>query len=76
MMLTKEQEIEEACALFCHALAKSTLTMMKTNTALSVDERKAFGHGMMCAIDSINSTLLPTLQKIVKENPRFLENLN
>jgi len=76
MKLTKEKEIEGACAIFCHALAKSTMTMMRTNTDLSVAERKAFGTGMLAAIDSIKSTLLPTLQEIVKENPKSFENLN
>ena len=76
MMLTKEQQIEKACTEFCNRIASATLDMVKTNEDLSMESRKAFATGMMCAIDQIKDMLLPTQQAIVKENPRYFENLN
>ena len=76
MKLTKEQEIERICTAFAESLASATLHMVQTSTDLPMDQRKAFATGMLCAVDGIKDTLMPTLKEAVKENPRYFENLN
>jgi hypothetical protein len=76
MMLTKEQQIEKACTEFCEAMCVATLGIVKGDHNLTDKEKKAFSTGVLCAVDGIKSNLLPALKAIVKENPRFFENLN
>jgi hypothetical protein len=76
MKLTKEQEIERIFLAFVESLTSATLHMVKTNTDLPMDQRKAFATGMLCAVDGIKDTLMPTIKEAVKENPRYFENLN
>ena len=76
MMLTKEQQIEKACTEFCEAMCTATLALSKENHGLTEKEKKAFATGVLCAVDGINQNLRPALKAIVKENPRFFENLN
>ena len=76
MMLTKEQQIEKACTEFCEAMCVATLGIVKGDHNLTEKEKKAFASGVLCAVDGINQNLLPALKAIVKENPRFFENLN
>lgn len=76
MKSSNHEQIENACTFFCNLMAESTLKMVETNTNLPLAQRKAFATGMMCAIDAIKSTLLPTLQSVIEENPKSFENLN
>ena len=76
MMLTKEQQIEKACTEFCEAMCTATLGIMKGDHKLTEKEKEIFATGVLCSVDGIKSTLLPALKAIVKENPRFFENLN
>ena len=76
MMLTKEQQIEKACTEFCDTMCTATLVVSKESHDLTEREKKAFATGVLCAMDGINQKLLPALKAIVKENPRYFENLN
>jgi len=76
MKSSKEQEIEKACTEFCEAMCVATLGIVKGDHNLTENEKKAFSTGVLCAVDGINQNLLPALKAIVKENPRYFENLN
>lgn len=77
MNYTKADQVEKAVTDVALTMVEATLKIVEDpKLNLSENERKAFATGVMCAIDGIRLQLVPKLQEIVKENPRFFENLN
>jgi len=76
MKRTLEMQVEVAVLKFLNTIAATTLDMVEKNTDLPLNERKAFATGVMCVMEGIEKSLKPTLLALVKENPKYFENLN
>ena len=77
MNYTKADQVEKAVTDIALTMVEATLKVIEDpKMKLSDSEKKAFATGVMCAIDGMRMQLVPKLKEIVKENPRFFENLN
>jgi len=76
MKRTLEMQVEVALLQFLNTTANATLDMVEKNNDLPLNERKAFATGVMCMMEGIEKSLKPALLAIVKENPKYFENLN